>query len=89
LTDNTQATPQKITLGKMRGSGVRGLLIYCADYKCSHWTRFSAEACERWPDEIRLSDIESQFVCKACGKKGADVRPGFDWDKPEKLPRGF
>jgi hypothetical protein len=23
----------------------------------------------------RLSDIEPHFVCKACGKRGADVRP--------------
>jgi len=29
--------PQKITLGEMRASGVRGLLIYCSDFKCSHW----------------------------------------------------
>jgi len=27
--------PQKITFGEMRSSGVRGILIYCADYKCS------------------------------------------------------
>jgi len=27
---------EKITLGEMRASGVRGLLIYCADYRCSH-----------------------------------------------------
>ena len=32
---------QKITLGEMRASGVRGLLIYCSDYKCSHWTAIS------------------------------------------------
>ena len=24
--------PTKITLGEMRSSGVRGLLVYCADY---------------------------------------------------------
>jgi hypothetical protein len=29
-----------------------------------------------------MSDIEDRFVCKACGKRGADVRPDFDWDKP-------
>jgi hypothetical protein len=28
---------QKITLGEMREMGVRGLLIYCSDYKCSRW----------------------------------------------------
>jgi hypothetical protein len=28
--------PQKITFADMRDMGVRGLLIYCSDYKCSH-----------------------------------------------------
>jgi hypothetical protein len=28
--------PQTITFGDMRESGVRGLLIYCTDYHCSH-----------------------------------------------------
>ena len=28
--------PQKITFGEMRESGVRGVLIYCSDYHCSH-----------------------------------------------------
>jgi hypothetical protein len=61
----------------MREMGVRGILIYCSDYDCSRWTRISAEACDRWSDDIRLSDIEPQFVCKACGIRGADVRPDF------------
>lgn len=34
---------QKITLGEMRASGVRGLLIYCSDYHCSHWTAISGD----------------------------------------------
>jgi hypothetical protein len=34
---------QKITLAEMRASGVRGLLIYCADYQCSHSVRISAD----------------------------------------------
>jgi hypothetical protein len=28
--------PQKITFAEMRDMGIRGLLIYCADYRCSH-----------------------------------------------------
>src|ERR1700730_17351930 len=44
--------PQKIPLGEMRLSGVRGLLIYCADYRCSHSIAISAD---RWPDDVRLS----------------------------------
>jgi hypothetical protein len=64
--------PQKITFGEMRDMGVRGVLVYCADYYCSHSVALSAD---RWPD-----DIESRFVCKACGRRGADVRPDFNWD---------
>jgi hypothetical protein len=66
--------PKKITLGDMRASGVRGLLIFCSDYKCSHLIAVSGD---RWPDEVRLSDLEPRFVCRACGNRGADVRP--DW----------
>jgi hypothetical protein len=34
---------------------------------------------DEWPDDVRLSDIEPRFVCKACGKRGADVRSHFAW----------
>jgi hypothetical protein len=34
---------QKITLGEMRKMGVRGLLVYCSDYKCSHGDEISAD----------------------------------------------
>jgi hypothetical protein len=54
--------------------GNRGLLIYCADYHCSHSIAISGD---QWSDEIRLSDIEGRFVCMACGNRGADVRPDF------------
>jgi hypothetical protein len=39
----------------MRESGVRDVLIYCAD---------------RWPDHVRLSDIEPGFVCTALRQAG-------------------
>jgi hypothetical protein len=70
--------PQKITFGEMRESGVRGVLIYCSDYKCSHSIAISADQC---PDDVRLSDIEDRFVCKACGKRGANFCPNFSEGK--------
>jgi hypothetical protein len=30
---------------------------------------------------MRLSDIEPRFVRQACGKRGADVRPDFNWNR--------
>jgi hypothetical protein len=74
------ARPRKITFAEMRESGVRGIIIYCADYRCSHSIAISADP---WPDDLRLSDLEPRFVCTACGKRGADVRPDFNWkEKP-------
>jgi hypothetical protein len=52
------ARRQKITLAEMRASGVHGLLIYCSDYHCSHWTAISGD---RWGDDVRLSDLEAAF----------------------------
>jgi hypothetical protein len=40
-------------------------------------TGITKRRANRWPDHIRLSDIELRFVCKACGQRGADIRP--DW----------
>jgi hypothetical protein len=78
--------PQKITLAEMRSSGVRGLLIYCQDYRCSHSIMISADP---WPDDVRLSDLEARFVCSACGKRGADVRPDFNWKGPPVAMMGY
>jgi hypothetical protein len=44
--------PVKITFGEMRsGGGPTGILVYCADYRCSHSIEMSAE---QWPDDVRL-----------------------------------
>jgi hypothetical protein len=39
----------------MHESSVRGILIYCADYHCSHSIAISGD---QSPDDVRLSDIE-------------------------------
>jgi hypothetical protein len=58
----------------MREAGADRVLICCADYKCSHSIEMYAS---QWTDYVRVSDIEDQFVCTACGKRGADIRPNF------------
>jgi hypothetical protein len=42
----TTPYPQKITFGEMRASGVRDMLVYCRDHRCSHHIAISAD---RWP----------------------------------------
>jgi hypothetical protein len=61
--------PQKITFAEMRDMGVRALLVYCADYHISG---------DGSPDDLRLSDIEPRFVCRAYDNRGYDVRPDFN-----------
>ena len=63
-----------------------GLLVYRADYRCSHSIAISADP---WPDDLRLSDIEPRFVCWACGHRGADVQPDFNWNKKQVSVMGY
>jgi hypothetical protein len=78
--------PQKITFADMRDMSVRGLLIYCSDYKCSHLVTMSGD---RWPDDMRLSDLEPRLICSSCGKRGADVRPDFNWNRQPVAMMGY
>jgi hypothetical protein len=50
-----------ITFAELREMGVRGVLIYCADYRCSHSIAVSGDA---WPDDVRLSDIKARFISR-------------------------
>jgi hypothetical protein len=72
--------PQKITLGEVREMGIRGLLVYCSGYKCSHNVEISAD---QWPDHVRLSDLEPLFTCQVCGLKGAEIRADFNWEREQ------
>ena len=69
--------PVKITFAETRNSGVRGILVYCSDYRCSN---SMALVTDQWPDDLRLSDTEPRFVCSVRGKHGADVRQDFNWN---------
>ncbi|WP_247345763.1 MULTISPECIES: hypothetical protein [unclassified Bradyrhizobium] len=75
----SRGRPLKITFGEMREMGLRHVLIYC---HCGHNVALSAD---RWPDDVRLSDIEPHFVCGGCGNRGAEVRPDFESGKPPQL----
>jgi len=76
------APVQKITFAEIRAAGVRSVLVYCADHRCSHSTSLVAD---RWTDDVRQSDIEPRFTCWTCGHRGADVRP--DWITVPPLPK--
>jgi hypothetical protein len=78
--------PTKITFAEMRDMGVRGSLVYCADYGCS---RSVAIMADQWADDVRLSDIEDRFTCTACGKRVADVRPDFNWNRKPVAAMGY
>ncbi|MGY4237265.1 hypothetical protein ACVIIW_006212 [Bradyrhizobium sp. USDA 4449] len=62
----------KITFGEMREMGLRGILVYC---HCGHHVALRVD---RWPDHMRLFDIEPRFVCGGRGNRGAEVRPNFE-----------
>jgi hypothetical protein len=43
----------------MRDTGVGDVLVYCRDHRSSHHIEISGY---RWPDHVRLSDVEPDFV---------------------------
>jgi hypothetical protein len=63
-------TPQKITFGEKRESGVHDVLIYCRDHRCSHQEIRQARLCP-------AVGHRPGFVFTRCGKRGAEVRPKF------------
>lgn len=50
------------------------VLVYCRDHVAAITSKTNADG---WPDDVRLSDIEPNFTCKRCGKRGAELRPKF------------
>ena len=80
------ARQEKITFADCALPACVGILVYCSDYRCSHSIAISADP---WPDDARLSDLEPRFVCKACGKRGADVRPDFSWQGKRVAMMGY
>jgi hypothetical protein len=74
---------EKFTFGAMRESGASGVIVFCSDDRCAHSVKLSADC---WPDRLRLSDIESLFVCEVCGNRGADVRPNFGGLRTKAVP---
>jgi hypothetical protein len=69
---------QKIALGEMREMGVCGLLVYYSDYKCSHSER---SALIDGPIRSGYPTSRGASPAKACGTKGADLRPNFHWER--------
>jgi len=63
----------KITFGEMRsGGGPTGILVYCADYRCSHSFEMSAD---QWPDDVSclilsrsLSARRAASAAPTCGR---------------------
>jgi hypothetical protein len=56
--------PAKITFAEVRDSGVRGDLGLLHRLSLQHSMALMAD---HWPADLRLSDIEQRFVCRACG----------------------
>jgi hypothetical protein len=65
---------QKITFAEMRAAGVRGVLIYCSDYRCSHSICLDAD---RWATRTSL-EVTTELSVAARGQRYSPVVPGLD-----------
>ena len=69
---------QKITLGEMRRSGPRRLLIYCGDYRCAHSVVLDAAP---WGDDVRRPISNPSLLARSA----ADAKQSIAID-PHGLP---
>ena len=61
-----------MTLGSMRGLGVRSLQAWCG---CGHGA--CGIGVEALPDDVPVPDLALRLRCSACGSKAVKTRP--DW----------
>ena len=66
----------------MRESGVRDVLIYCRDHRCSHHVEVNANGSA---DDVRLSDIEGQSDLS--GRAARPVVPRISAELPDGAER--
>ena len=54
--------PQKITFAEMRDMGVRSLLVYCADYRCSPLQKEASLQAEERRERARQLGIDLKIA---------------------------
>lgn len=64
---------RKITLGEMRASGPRRLLVYCGGYRCPHSIVIDAGRLT-----FGCPTLSRDLFAKVSLHRGADVRPMFE-----------
>jgi hypothetical protein len=81
------ARPTKITFAEMREQARRSrhLDLLQRPYLQS----LAGDQRRPLADDVRLSDIEPRFTCRACGKRSADVRPDFNWNNMPVRQMGY
>jgi hypothetical protein len=67
-----------MTLGNMRGNGVRSLDVLC--WRCHHRTILSADP---WSDDVAVPAFGPRMVCTRCGIIGADARTNWQ-EQPQR-----
>ena len=74
-----------MTLGNMRGLGVRGLMVHCLNPRCLHQERLDVDG---YADDVPVPWFGPRMVCTKCGMVGADARPNWKEQAPRESPTG-
>lgn len=74
--------PSPPSVGALRGQGVRGALVSCADLSCGHSSVLPFEALRAADGEPFPALRHRPYQCSRCGGRAASIMP--DWP-----PRDF
>jgi hypothetical protein len=73
-------SPAPPTIAHLKGHGLEGLFVTCANAACQHSVPFTFAA-PGLDDDVEFSSImrRQRFVCTQCGARTVNVMP--DWRK--------
>jgi len=78
---------QPPTIAQLKGHGLEGLFVTCANAACQHSTPFTFAALGL-PDDLQFPAISQRrrFVCTQCGARTVNAMP--DWRKLRAIGMG-
>jgi hypothetical protein len=79
LCETNQYGGRAMTLGDMRGLGIRRLWISCLNRACGHDALLDASS---YPAAVQILSLRSHFKCEKCGGRNVDVRPHWNERSP-------
>ena len=53
-----------VPVASIPAGAIRDLIVFCADYTCSHNVKLAPAVVDQWPNDLRLYDLEPSLCAR-------------------------